>query len=77
MIPSYLFIYFQEILKISRDKQGENQNMSVGMFKKVHKEMVKEMNIIASLDESSRQQHASEVCNHSFILVSTSNLIIA
>jgi hypothetical protein len=50
--------------------------MSVGMSKKVYKEMVKEMNIIASQEEASQQQRASEVCNHSFILLCTSNLII-
>jgi hypothetical protein len=42
------FSFFREIVKISRDKQGENQYMLVGMSKKVYREMVKEMNIIAS-----------------------------
>jgi hypothetical protein len=31
----FLFFFFREILKIPRDKQGENQDMSVGMSKKV------------------------------------------
>jgi hypothetical protein len=39
--------------------------------------MVKEMNAIASQEEPFQQQHASEVCNHSFILLCTLNLIIA
>jgi hypothetical protein len=63
-------------MQIPRDKRGENQYMLVGMSKKVYKEMVKEMNIIASQEEPSQQQCASEVCNHSFILLCTSNLII-
>jgi hypothetical protein len=38
--------------------------------------MVKEMNIIASQEEPSQLQCASEVCNHLFILLCTLNLII-
>jgi hypothetical protein len=37
--------------------------MSVGMYKKVYKEMVKEMDIIASQEELSQQQRASNECN--------------
>jgi hypothetical protein len=36
--------------------------MPVGMLKKVYDEMVKEMSIIASLDEPSQQQDA--ICNN-------------
>ena len=35
-------------MKIPKDEQDDIQNMSVGMSKKVYKEMVKEMDIIAS-----------------------------
>ena len=38
--------------------------MPVGMSKKTYKEMVKEMNIIASRKESSQKQSASHECNH-------------
>jgi len=34
------------------------------MSKKVYKEMVKEIGIIASQEEQSQQQHASNVCDH-------------
>jgi hypothetical protein len=54
-------------MKITRDKLGENQHMSIGMSKKMYKEMVKEMNIIASREEAFQKQCASEICNHSFI----------
>jgi hypothetical protein len=51
--------------------------MSVGMSKRVYKEMVKEMNIIASQEDASQQQRASEVCDHSFIFLCTcTNLFI-
>jgi ATP-dependent Zn protease len=46
MIPSFSF--FREIMNIARDKRGENQYLVVAMSKKVYKEMVKYMNIIAS-----------------------------
>jgi hypothetical protein len=39
-----------------------------GDVQKVYKEMEKEMNVIASQEEPSQQQHASDVCLHSFIL---------
>ena len=35
-------------MKIQKDKQGEMQNMPLGMSNKVYKEMVKKMGIIAS-----------------------------
>jgi hypothetical protein len=43
---------------------------------KVYKEMVKEMSIIASQDEPSQQQHASNTCIHQLFLC-TKSLIIA
>ena len=64
-------------MKIPKEKWGDQQNMSVGMSKKVYKEIVKEMNIISSREEPYQQEHASEVCNHWFILLCTSNLIIS
>ena len=50
--------------------------MLVGMSKKMYKEMVKEMNIIALRENPSQQQCTIGVCNHSFIPLCTSNLII-
>ena len=37
--------------------------MPIGMSKKVYKEIVKEMNIIALRKDSSQQHYASKVCN--------------
>ena len=52
-------------MKISKDEQVDIRNMPVGMCKKVYKEMVKEMEKIASQEELSQQQRASNViCNH-------------
>ena len=52
-------------MKISKDELVDIRNMAVGMSKKVYKEMVKEMDIIASYEEPSQQQCASNViCNH-------------
>ena len=52
-------------MKISKDKRADIRNMPVGMSKKVYKEMVKEMDIIASHEEPSQQKRASNVtCNH-------------
>ena len=52
-------------MKISKDERADIRNMPVGMSKKVYKEMVKEMDKIASQDEPSQQQRASNViCNH-------------
>jgi hypothetical protein len=63
-------------MKIPSEKRGEIQYMPVGMSKRVYIEMVKEMNIIASQEDVSQQQRASKVCDHSFILLCTSNLFI-
>ena len=52
-------------MKISKDERADFINMSIGMSKKVYRDMVKEMDIIASHEESYQQQHASNViCNH-------------
>ena len=52
-------------MKISKDERTNIKNIPVGMSKKVYKEMVKEMDKIASQEEPSQQQRASNViCNH-------------
>ena len=52
-------------MKISKDERADIRNMPVGMSKNLYKEMVKEMDKIASQEEPSQQQHASNViCNH-------------
>ena len=52
-------------MKISKDERADIRNMPVGMSKKVYKEMVKEMDKIASLEEPSQKQLASNVIfNH-------------
>ena len=45
----------------SKGQTRDYQNMAVGMFKKVYKEMVKEMNLISLQEEPTQQQHALEV----------------
>lgn len=54
-------------MKIPNDQCTVMWNMPVGMFKKVYKSMVKEMTIIASQEEPSQQQDASNVFNHKWI----------
>ena len=52
-------------MKISKVERANIINMPVGISKKVYKEMLKEMDIIASHEEPSQQQSASNViCNH-------------
>ena len=52
-------------MKILKYERVDIINMLVGISKKVYKEMVKEMDKIASQEEPSQQQHASNViCNH-------------
>ena len=51
-------------MKLPKEKWGYPQSMPLGMSKKVYREMVKKMNIIASRDDPSQQQRASEVCHH-------------
>ena len=52
-------------MKISKDEWVDIRNMPVGMSKKVYKEMVKEMDKIASREEPYQQQRASNViCIH-------------
>ena len=65
--------FFRKIMKIPEDQWADIQNMLVGMSKKVYKEMVKELDIIASQEELSQQQRASNVCNHWIFLLGTNN----
>ena len=52
-------------MKISKDERADIRNMPVGMSKKVYKEMVKEIDKIASQEEPSQQKRTSNViCNH-------------
>jgi hypothetical protein len=48
-------------MKIPKDQRDDIQNMPVGMSKKEYKEMVKEMDIIASQEEPSKQKCSSIV----------------
>jgi hypothetical protein len=50
-------------MKIAEDQRADIRNKPVGMPKKVYREMVKELDIIASQEELSQQQRASNVCN--------------
>jgi hypothetical protein len=58
------FSVFRKILNFPKEKWGGSKYIPIWMSKKVYKEMVKEMNIIALRKESSQQQCASQVCNH-------------
>ena len=61
-------------MKISKDEWADIINMPVGISKKVYKDMVKEMDIIASHEDPSQQQHASNViCNHWIFRLGTIN----
>ena len=61
-------------MKISKDEWVDIKNMSVRMSKKVYKEMVKKMDIIASHEEPSKQQRASNViCNNLIFRLGTIN----
>ena len=60
-------------MKISKYEWADIRNMLVGI-QKVYKEMVKQMDIIASPEEPSQQQRASNViCNHWIFLLGTIN----
>ena len=48
-------------MKISKDERVDIKNMPVGMSKKVYKEMVKEMDIIALHAEPYQEHRASNV----------------
>ena len=54
LIKKKVFFVVQKIMNIQKEKLGNLKFMLVGMSKKVYKEMVKEMNIIASRKESSQ-----------------------
>ena len=47
----YIFHFFRKIDKLPKDDQNDIRNMSIGMSKKVYKEMMKQMSIIASMEE--------------------------
>ena len=52
-------------MKISKDERADIRNMTVGIPNKVYKEIVKEIDKIASQGEPSQQQRTSNViCNH-------------
>ena len=54
-------------MKISKYERVDIINMPVGMSKKVYKEMFKEMEKIASQEEPSQQQRASNVISYHWI----------
>ena len=56
-------------MKISKDERVDIRNMPIGMSKKVYKEMVK-MDKIASKEEPSQQQRASNVISNHWIFQS-------
>ena len=56
-------------MKIPKDERGDMWNVPGGVSKKVYKEMVKEIEIIALQEETSQQQHASNVWNHCIFLL--------
>ena len=57
-------------MKISKDEWSNTKNIPVRMSKKVYKDMVKEMDIIASHEDPSQQQLASNViCNHWILIM--------
>ena len=52
-------------MKISKDEQADIRNIPLGMSKKVYKDMVKEMDIIASHEGPYQQKHPSNIiCTH-------------
>ena len=61
-------------MKISKDEWADIKNMPVGMSRKVYKEMVKEIDKIASREEPSQQQRDSNViCNNLIFRLGTIN----
>ena len=50
-------------MKIPKGEQGDMRNVPVGVSKNVYKDMVKEIDIIASQEEPSQQQRATNVEN--------------
>ena len=53
----------QENYEHSKGETRDYKYVLVGISKKVYKDVVKEMNIIALKNESSQQQCALQVCN--------------
>ena len=51
-----VILHFPEDYKNSKDEQGDMRNVSVEMCKKVYKEMVKEMDKIASQEDLSKNK---------------------
>ena len=56
-----VILHFQEDYENPKDERGDMQNVLVGVSKKVYKQMVKEIDIIALQVEPSQQQRASIV----------------
>ena len=54
-------------MKTPNDERGDMWNVPVGVSKTMYKEMVKEIDIIASQEKPSQQQCASNVWNHWFL----------
>ena len=54
-------------MKIWKDEQDNIKNMPVEMSKKIYKEMVREMDMIASHEEPYQQKCASNVICNSWI----------
>ena len=50
-------------MKISKDERADIRNMIVGMSKRVYKDMVREMDIIA-LHEEPSQRASNVICNN-------------
>ena len=50
-----VILHFPEDYKNSKDEQGDMRNVSVEMCKKVYKDMVKEMDMIASQEDLYQQ----------------------
>ena len=55
------FYISRNIMEIQKGEQGDMQNVPVGVSEKAYKEMVKEIDIIASQEEPYQQQHASNI----------------
>ena len=72
-IDSFNHFTFPRRWWIPKGEQCDMWNVSVGVSKKVYKDTVKEIDIIASQEDPSQQQHASNVWNHYFLGLYKSN----